>query len=208
MELYKRNKFCSALDAFGGTSCFSYKLKDEGKQVCFNDILKFNSVVGLAIIENSSIKVTREEAVSCYCLREEVRYSHFIEKTFRDIYYTDEENRWLDIVIQNIHLLKDGYKKAILFSALGQACLIKRPFNLFHRANLYLRFKDVNRTFSNKTCWDSAFQDYFERFINEYNSAIFQTVKEILFLIWMLLICLKILILFILIHPICLGKTT
>ena len=46
-------KFDSVLDAFGGTGCVGYMFKKNGKQVFYNDSLKFNYYVGLAIIENS-----------------------------------------------------------------------------------------------------------------------------------------------------------
>lgn len=48
-------KFNSVLDAFGGTGCVGYMFKKNGKQVFYNDSLKFNYYVGLAIIENSKI---------------------------------------------------------------------------------------------------------------------------------------------------------
>ena len=35
-------KFDTALDAFGGTGCVSHMLKSKGKQVTYNDVLKFN----------------------------------------------------------------------------------------------------------------------------------------------------------------------
>ena len=46
-------KFNSVLDAFGGTGCVGYMFKKNGKQVFYNDSLKFNYYIGLAIIENS-----------------------------------------------------------------------------------------------------------------------------------------------------------
>jgi hypothetical protein len=51
----------------------------------------------------------------------------------------------------NIGELNNEYKRAIAYSALCQACLAKRPYNLFHRANLYMRTQDVERSFGNKT---------------------------------------------------------
>jgi adenine-specific DNA methylase len=57
--------------------------------------------------------------------------------------------------------------------ALFQACLAKRPFNLFHRANLSLRTTSVERTFGNKTTWERPFEELVLRFVNEYNAAVF-----------------------------------
>ena len=44
--------FRSALDAFGGTGSVSFRLKEEGKRVTYNDILPFNHIIGKALIEN------------------------------------------------------------------------------------------------------------------------------------------------------------
>jgi len=170
--------FHTVLDAFGGTGCFSYRAKEHGKEVTYNDILAFNFNVGLALIENSKIQVSEEEFNDCLLLKKDFPYENFIEKTFRGIYFTNKEDKWLDLVVQNIHSIDDVYKKSLLIAALGQACLIKRPFNLFHRKNLYLRFGNVKRTFYNKKCWDTPFQFYFKRFVKEYNTAIFSNKKK------------------------------
>ena len=48
-------EFNSVLDAFGGTGCVGYMFRKNGKQIFYNDSLKFNYYVGLALIENSKI---------------------------------------------------------------------------------------------------------------------------------------------------------
>jgi len=143
--------FDTALDAFGGTGVVGYWLKQKGKQITYDDILQFNYLVGLALIENNATYLTDEDVEDLLYRQPGHKYCTFIADTFKDIYYTDEENRWLDFVVQNIAMLPDPYKRALAYYALFQACLVKRPFNLFHRKNLYLRFADVERSFGNKT---------------------------------------------------------
>ena len=53
--------------------------------------------------------------------------------------------------------------------ALNQACLMKRPFNLFHRKNLYIRTANVERQFGNKTTWETPFPTLFTRLVKEAN---------------------------------------
>ena len=76
-----------------------------------------------------------------------IAYHSFIESNFTDIYFTDEENAWIDQTITNIRQINDPYKFAIAFFALCQSCIVKRPYNLFHRKNLYIRLADVKRIF-------------------------------------------------------------
>ena len=143
--------FETVLDAFGGTGCIAHLLKQEGKKVTYNDILKFNSTIGKALIENDNEKIDQKDLAFILQKHSNISYPSFIEETFPEIYFTDEENRWLDVVITNIRHIENQYKQAIAYFALFQSCIIKRPYNLFHRKNLYVRMQNVERSFGNKT---------------------------------------------------------
>lgn len=171
-------RFHAALDAFGGTGCVGYMLKEKGKKVTYNDILKFNWYVGLTLIENERIRLTEKDVNFLLTRHNEIKYPTFVYDTFKDIYFTDEENQWIDMVVRNIELLDDIYKKALAYFALCQACIIKRPFNLFHRKNLYLRFSNVERNFGNKATWDTSFEIHFRKFVDEANQAVFSNGQQ------------------------------
>jgi hypothetical protein len=66
-------------------------------------------------------------------------------------------------------------KQALAYHVLFQACLCKRPFNLFHRRNLYLRTARVDRSFGNRTTWNTSFPELFARFSTEVNAKVFKT---------------------------------
>jgi hypothetical protein len=170
-ENVKELDFHSVLDAFGGTGSVGYMFKQKGKQVTYNDILKFNWYIGLALIENNTVKLEDKDINFLLTRHSEINYPSFVHDTFKDIYFTDEENNWIDMVVTNIELLENLYKKALAYFALSQSCIIKRPFNLFHRRNLYLRFSDVPRNFGNKATWDKPFKEHFINFIDEVNHA-------------------------------------
>ena len=172
-ENIKDINFHTALDAFGGTGCVAYMLKKKGKKVTYNDILRFNWYIGIALIENDFIKLSYEDVDFLLTKHKNIKYPTFVYDTFKDIYFTDEENQWIDIVTTNINQLENSYKKALAYYALFQSCIIKRPFNLFHRKNLYLRFSNVERSFGNKTTWDTSFDVHFKNFVAEANRAVF-----------------------------------
>ncbi len=166
--------FDTALDVFGGTGSVSYLFKRAGKHVTYNDALKFNWNTGLALIQNSNTRLEIADVERILGTLRGQSYPNFIQTMFPDIYFTAEENAWLDRVIFNIGTcLTDPYKRALARYALFQACIIKRPYNLFHRANLYMRTAQVDRSFGNKTTWDTPFEAHFRTFVNEANRAIF-----------------------------------
>ena len=166
-------EFNTFLDAMGGTGCVAYKSKQEGKEVTYNDILKYNYVIGLALIENRNVKLTDEDVNFILNSQSHIKYPSFIKDTFKDIYFTEEENEWLDMVIENINHLEDKYKKALALHCLFQSCISKRPYNLFHRKNLYVRTSNVKRSFGNKATWDKPFPDHFREMVAEANKCVF-----------------------------------
>ncbi|MFQ5486329.1 MAG: MerR family transcriptional regulator, partial [Desulfobacterales bacterium] len=157
----KHLRFETALDAFGGTGCVAYMLKAKNKEITYNDILRFNHYIGLALIENDKEILSSDDLRLLLTEHKGVKYSTFIHDAFHDIYFTDEENAWLDMVIRNVQFLKNRYKQALAYYALFQACIIKRPYNLFHRKNLYIRTAEVKRSFGNKITWDTPFAVHF-----------------------------------------------
>ncbi len=170
--------FESALDLFGGTGSVAHLFKTMGKKVSYNDSLKFNYTIGKALIENPGIRLEREDIDYVLTKHKEIDYPTFIQDTFKDIFYLEEENKWLDYVITNIRDVQNEYKQAMSFFALFQACIMKRPYNLFHRANLYVRTSDVERGFGNKTTWDTPFEEHFINVVLEANNAVFDNGKK------------------------------
>jgi len=178
-------EFSTVLDGFGGTGSVSYLLKRMGKRVTFNDILASNCLTGIALIENDSVKLDKEDID--FLLHENgFTYRSFIRDTFKGIYYRQDENKLLDIMTLNIKMLSEKYdgeilsrKQALAYHVLFQACLCKRPFNLFHRKNLSLRTsRKVERTFGNKKTWDTSFRKLLLKFNDEVSQKIFSNEQK------------------------------
>ncbi len=175
IEGLKHLDYHTVLDAFGGTGAVSHAFKAAGKSVTYNDILAFNHQVGLALIENPTVRLPPESSNSLGRLREGATRDDFISRTFSGIYFTDEENAWLDTAVANVRAMTGRYSRAIAWFALIQAALAKRPYNLFHRRNLYMRTAEVARSFGNKASWDRSFEEHFRRFVLQANAAIFDS---------------------------------
>ncbi len=173
----------TVLDAFGGTGAVSYLFKTKGKSVTYNDSLKFNTTIGKALIENSSVKLSSSEIDLLLNLDEIELENSFIADNFNNIYFTDEENVWLDKFMYNLQSVFKGdpqssVKIDLALFGLFQACLTKRPYNLFHRKNLYMRLNDVKRNFGNKVTWERTFEDQVRKFIEEANRCVFDNSER------------------------------
>jgi len=165
-------EYDTVLDAFGGTGAVAYAFKCAAKAVTYNDVLAFNHQIGTALIENSRTALDEETARSIGRRLEGVVYPSLVEDTFEGVYFTPEENRWLDVAATNIARIECRYRRAIAWFALCQAAMAKRPYNLFHRRNLYMRTADVKRGFGNKTTWERSFDSHFLAAVAEANEAI------------------------------------
>jgi len=165
--------FDTALDAFGGTGAVAWMLKARGTQVTYNDVHRFNHVVGTALVENSRTTLPLDEAAALTEEMPGVDYDDVVARCFRGVFFTPRENRWIDVTCQNIHRMRGRHRRALALYGLFQACLAKRPFNLFHRANLDIRLRPVPRTFGNKVTWDRPFTEHFLDFVDAANRAVF-----------------------------------
>jgi adenine-specific DNA-methyltransferase len=164
-----------AADLFCGTACVAWMLKAQDRAVLCNDLLASSAITAMALVENDDVRISDEMLNELMRKDRSATYDDFIARTFDGIYFTRDENRWLDVVVQNIHRLPDErpYERVLALHTLFQACLAKRPYNLFHRCNLYLRQARVPRSFGNKTTWDTSFERLFRRFARQANRAVF-----------------------------------
>ena len=119
----------SVVDLFSGSGIVGYMFKAQGKAVVSNDYMAMSATFTKAMVENSSVTLPLEEARELLVSHRES--DHFVASTFKDLYYTDEENDLIDTLRTNIAAIKDQYKHAIAMTALIRACIKKRPRGIF-----------------------------------------------------------------------------
>lgn len=156
-EEFGRLKGCTALDAFGGTGAVSHLLSQLGWDVTYNDVFQFNTISARALFSSATVQLSAAGVASI--LRAVKPRPGFIQATFAGLYFTDEENAWLDGFMTALTHV-DPACKDLLLHCLFQACLKKRPYNLFHRGNLKLRQSQVKVQFGNRTTWEKSFAEH------------------------------------------------
>ena len=152
-------EFETVLDPFGGTACVSQMFRAMQKKVTYHDAFCFNFDVATTVLADT-VALSTDNLVKRLSAVKPTE--GLISRHFNDIFYTEEENAWLDGFMAEIsNSSRSENETALLLYLLYQACLKKRPFNLFHRANLGLRTNlNVERSFGNLVTWEKPFSDH------------------------------------------------
>lgn len=151
--------FTSVLDAFGGTACVSQLFRLMQKKVTYHDAFRFNLDVARTLL--SDTLALSPGSLSLYL--DSVRpCTGVVARNFKNVFFLHQENLWIDGFMEGLaSSCLNGNQISLLRYLLYQACLKKRPFNIFHRANLALRTNaSVNRSFGNSTTWERSFQEH------------------------------------------------
>lgn len=163
-----RFEFDSVVDLFSGTGIVGYMFKAQGKTVVCNDYMSMSKIFAEAMIENNHVTLLKEEAEGLLAAGNES--DHFVADTFKDLYFTDEENALIDVLRMNISAIKDPYKHAIAMTALIRACMKKRPRGIFTYTGQ--RYDD-----GRKDLQKSLRQQFLEA-VDAVNQAVFDNGKE------------------------------
>lgn len=161
-------KFDSALDLFSGSGIVGYMFKSHGKAVTSNDYMSMSATFTKAMIENNDVTLLASEAL--VMLEPPKKLDKFVETTFKGLYFSDEDNRLIDIIRANIKKQKNPYKRAIAMSALMRACMKKRPRGIF--TYIGHRYDDGRKDLS------MPFRAQFLEAVEAVNAAVFNNGKE------------------------------
>lgn len=153
----------TALDAFAGSGCVAYLFKEMGISVTSNDFLKFAYQIGNASIANS--KTTLSDQDIDFLVSNKSKPHTFIRDTFKDLYFSDEDNEFLDNLWWNIQELKDEHKKALALAAVSRACIKRRPRGMF--AYTGFRYDDGRKDLL------MSLKEHFIRAAQEWNDTVF-----------------------------------
>jgi len=161
-------EFESVLDLFSGSGVVSYMFKSHNKQVFSNDYMSFSSNITKSLIENNFITLSEQDLEILF--KKETKNNNFVSETFKDLYFNDEDNLFIDLIRSNIKLLDSEMKKSLALTALTRACLKKRPRGIFtytgHRYDDGR--KDINL----------SLKEQFLNAVKVINSAVFSNDKQ------------------------------
>ncbi len=161
--------YTKALDMFSGSGVVSLLLRALDKNTSANDFLLYNQNTARVFLSFDIDKLNAlnvKNDLNHLLYNAPISGEGLVSKNYTNIYFTDSENDEIDRFCQNIHF-HDSFSKSIYIYAVGQALMKKRPYNLFHRANLEMRTKEVERSFGNKKTWETPIIEHAIKCINE-----------------------------------------
>jgi DNA adenine methylase len=168
LEHIRSLRFDRALDAFSGSGCVAYALKQRGVEVHTNDFLKFAFHTAKSAVENNSTFLTNPDISDL--LASNRNSQDFIQRTFPGLYFTNEDNRFLDNLWANIQELRSPTKRSLVIAAACRAAMKKRPRGIF--------------TFTGMKGWDGrkdlrlTMKEQFLSAVDQFNGAVFSNKRK------------------------------
>ncbi len=150
--------FKTVLDPFGGSGSVSQLFRAMNKDVTYHDAFRFNGDIASSVLTNSWTLTLSDLEQFLGRVRPQ---DSIVSRYFDGIFFTSDENRWIDGFMEELGRTDNAPNRSLLKHLLYQACLKKRPFNLFHRANLGVRTNTlITRSFGNATTWERSFGEH------------------------------------------------
>ena len=157
--------FATAADPFVGSGCVAYLLKAMGKRVIASDFLNFPTVIAAATVENNRYELdtsTVEQLLS------PVRNGpRFIARTFKGIFFTPTDLRFLDRVSANLANLYHPHQRALAMAALIRSCLKKQPRGVFTVSGDLSHYDDGRRDLR------LSVEEHFLEQVKKFNTIVF-----------------------------------
>lgn len=167
-ESVKNLEYDSVIDLFSGSGIVGYMFKAQGKKVISNDHMHMSHVFTKALIENNG--VTLDSTKVKKILTKNPQSDKFVQRTFKNLYFTGVENILIDNIRANIKKLNNEYEAAIAMTALIRACTKKRPRGIFTYVG--------NRYDDGRKDLQTSLSQHFIDAVNMINNAVFDNGKN------------------------------
>ncbi|MCP4106802.1 MAG: Dam family site-specific DNA-(adenine-N6)-methyltransferase [Desulfobacteraceae bacterium] len=161
-------EFETVLDIFSGSGVVGYMFKSFNKRVVSNDYMTMCAAFANAMIANNTETLDKCEIE--FLLSSPVKTDNFVSRTFQYLYFSDEENAFIDQLRANIKKLKNKAKRSIATSALIRACMKKRPRGIFTYTGH--RYDDGRKDLQ------LSLKEHFLKAVKCINQAVFDNSRE------------------------------
>jgi len=177
IQKFTPKNITTAIDAFSGSQSVAFLFKQMGFKTISNDFLNFNNQIGLALIENKEVKLTKEDLNILFQPAINKRDFELMENTFTDVFFNKEETRFLDNFRANIAKLDNPFKQAIAFTVINRSMTRKITMGHFGHTQALVYASNQERIKRNRSLI-RPIKEIFEEVLPKYNNAIFDNERE------------------------------
>lgn len=167
----------SAIDAFSGSQSVAFLFKQLGYKTITNDFLNFNHQIGMALVENSSTTLSKEDVDMLFNLSKSKNNFELMENTFANIFFEKSEAIFLDNFRANIQQLSNIHKQALAFSVMNRSMTRKVTMGHFAHTRALVYANDTDRIKRNRSLV-RPLRDIFIDVLQKYNDAVFDNKQE------------------------------
>lgn len=165
------------LDGFSGSQSIAFACKQVGKKVLTNDFLKFNSVIGTALVENKNNILTSEDIDILFFPNSNPDEFNLMERLFTDLFFVKSETTLLDSFRSNVDKLSTDYKKALSLCIMNRAMTRKVTMGHFAHTQALVYASDPARIKRNRSLI-RPIKEIFLELLCEYNDAVFDNSED------------------------------
>ena len=167
----------SVLDAFAGSQSIAYLCKQLGKKVYCNDFLNCNYQIGKALIENQHDTLTPEDIQILFSGNSSPDEYSLMENVFTNIFFKEEDARFIDAVRSNVRFLSTPYKQSLALTIMNRSLTRKVTMGHFAHTQALNYAENPERIKRNRSLIRPV-KEIFLSLIKEYNAAIFDNGQE------------------------------
>lgn len=165
------------LDAFSGSQSIAYLCKQMGLKVISNDLLKFNSEIGTALIENKNAYLNNNDLELLFSGNSAPNEFNLFETLYTDIFFIREEAKFIDSYRSKISLLGNKYKQALAFVIANRAMTRKITMGHFAHTQALNYASNPERIKRNRSLI-RPIKSLILDIVDDYNKAVFDNNKE------------------------------
>lgn len=170
----------TVFDAFSGGASVAYALKQHGKKVITNDILKINYHIARALIVNNHDTLNEADVALIFS---GTPFKGFVFKHYADTLFFADECMQLDLYRKNIDALSSEFKKSLAFTLLRRAMIRKMPYSRFNiKWEKVKQLRDEEYSYAHygrkRAYHNQSFEYHFRKNLAEYNAAVFNNGQE------------------------------
>lgn len=167
----------TVFDAFSGSQSIAFMLKQLGKEVITNDFLKFNYLIGKALVENPGYTLDKNDVNILFDENSNPSEFNLIENLYSNLFFLPEEAAFADSFRSNVSKLDNEYKKALALTIMCRSMTRKVTMGHFAHTQALVYASDPVRIKRNRSLI-RPLRDLFLELLPQYNAAIFDNNKE------------------------------